>query len=89
MLTSTADITKYATTVAIEAKASGMGTRDLGCFYDDDWNLTDEEWSAVVEEAIDLYDTVVVPPEVARSWAKVNADMRAEARSEQRFMFEA
>jgi hypothetical protein len=80
-------ITEYATKVAIEAKASGFGVKDLGCFYDDDWNLTDAEWEQVCDEAIDLYDTVAVPAETYRSWAKVHADGRAEDRAERRVCY--
>lgn len=74
--------------VATNAKASGIGVKDLGCFYDDDWNLTDDEWDAVVVEAIRLYPTAKPSRALYRQWAIVNADARAEARSE-RFMFAA
>lgn len=82
-------LTEIATKVAIEAKASGIGVKDLGCFYDDDWNLTDAEWNQVCNEATDLFDAVVVPVAIAREWAKVNADMRAEARAERRICYGA
>lgn len=83
----TKDLTKIATSVAINAKASGIGARDLGCFYDDDWNLTDAEWEQVCDEATELFDSVRVPVEVSRSWAKVNADFRAEEMFERRVCY--
>jgi hypothetical protein len=78
----TKSISEIALAVAIDAKASGIGVSDLGCFYPDDEDLTDPEWEAVCDEATALYPTVEVPASVWRSWAKVNSDLRAEERSE-------
>lgn len=87
MTKTSAELTKIATAVAIDAKASGIGTYDLGCFYDHDWNLSDAEWEQVCDEATALYPTVAVPRAVAASWAKVNADFRAEERAEHRVCY--
>lgn len=75
-------IETIAIAVAIDAKASGIGVRDLGCFYDDAWNLTAAEWAQVCNRAIALYPAVTVPPSIAKSWANANADFRAEERFE-------
>jgi hypothetical protein len=81
-----AELSTIALDVAMNAKASGIGIKDLGCFHDDDWNLTDAEWLAVIDEVGDIYEGVEPSVALRRSWAKVNADFRAEERSE-RLMF--
>jgi hypothetical protein len=72
-------ITEIATKLAIDVKATGF---DLGDHYDDAWNLTDEEWNQVCDEAERLLPTVKVPASVYAAWARVEADHRAEQRAE-------
>lgn len=75
-------IEEIAVDVAMNAKASGIGIKDLGCFYDDDWSLSDAEWHEVCQRVEDIYEAVTPPATLYRSWARVNADFRAEERSE-------
>lgn len=71
--------------LAIDSKASGID--DLGCFKEQDWNLTDAEWDAVCAEAERLLPTVKVPREVQAEWAAANREFRAEQAADQRAVY--
>jgi len=79
------EITRH---VAIEAKASGFGTpENLGCFYDDEWNLSDEQWNRVCDMVVDILPAIekTFPRELAisrASWASVHVGVRAEDRAQ-------
>lgn len=75
------NLSEIAMKVAIDAKAGGF-EKDMGCLYDDDWNLTDAEWHEVCDQAEALLPTVKVPASVYAAWAQADRDVRAEQRSE-------
>lgn len=76
------ELSKIARELAIDSKASGID--DLGCLYDEDWNLDEDAWQAVCQEAEALIPTVKVPEAVRALWAQADRDVRAEQRAEQR-----
>lgn len=61
--------------VAQMARVSGFA--DFGAFYSEEWNLTDDEWSAVVAKAQRLAPRVTVTRADKIAWSRSRVSDRA------------
>lgn len=79
------DLQKLAEELAINSIASGID--DFGCLYHDEWNLPDEQWNAVCDEAERLLPIVEVPMSRRIEYAEADRAFRAEQAAESRTVY--